>query len=125
MKLEADVRSSAYDTAFVAKLVDIDESGRAIHMTDGAATLQWPTGETREAVAYHPLETRRVEIDFFPTEWVLQKGHRLGLWLSSSSYPMFSLHLNTDTPWYDSVVYHVAEQQVLIGPSQLTLQTGE
>jgi putative CocE/NonD family hydrolase len=125
MKLEADVRSSAYDTAFVAKLVDIDESGNALHVTDGAATLQWPTAQTREALPYHPLETRRVEIDFFPTEWVLQKGHHLGLWLSSSSYPMFSLHLNTDTPWYDSVVYHVADQQVLIGPSQLTLQTGD
>jgi putative CocE/NonD family hydrolase len=122
MKLELDVRSSAPDTAFVAKLVDIDERHRAVHITDAVATLHWPNDAVRLPQPYTPGDTRRLELDFFPTEWVLKKGHRLGLWVSSSSFPMFSLHLNTEAPWYEVSEPHTADQQVLLGTSQLTLQ---
>ncbi len=125
MRLELSVRSSAKDTAFVAKLVDIDEGGRAVHVTDGAATLHWPLAETRAPEPYTPGATRRLELDFFPTEWVLKKGHRLGLWVSSSNYPFFSLHLNTEKPWYEADVFYLADQEVLLGgenPSALVLR---
>ncbi len=121
-RLTLRVRSSAPDTAFIAKLVDIDEKGRAYHLVDGAATLHWPTEATRALARYQPGDARTVELDFFPTEWVVPKGHRLGLWLSSSNYPMFSLHLNTEAPWYESDVFHLADQQLELAGSALSLR---
>ncbi|MFT3842309.1 MAG: CocE/NonD family hydrolase [Myxococcaceae bacterium] len=120
-KVRLKVRSSAPDTAFIAKLVDIDEKGRAFHVVDGGATLHWPTEETRAPLKYAPGDERDVELDLFPTEWVLPKGHRLGLWISSSNFPMFSLHLNTEEPWYQASVFHLADQQIELGGSALEL----
>ncbi len=123
MKLDLTVRSSAKDTAFYAKLVDIDEDGDAVHMTDGAATLRLPTSRDAEYVPYEPNSVRKLEVEFFPTEWVLQPGHRLGLWVSSSNYPALSAHLNTEEPWYRSKTPLLAEQTLeLGGPSVLQLQ---
>jgi putative CocE/NonD family hydrolase len=115
MSLALSVRSSAPDTAFVAKLVDIDERGRALHLSDGAATLRQPTADTQAFVDYAPGSSRTVTIDFWPTEWVLQPGHRLGLWVSSSNFPMFALHLNSATPWYRETQFHLAEQTLELG----------
>lgn len=115
MSLELSVRSSAPDTAFVAKLVDIDEHGQALHVSDGAATLRIPTADTQSFVDYAPGSQRTVVIDFWPTEWVVQPGHRLGLWVSSSSFPMFALHLNTATPWFKETQFHLAEQTIELG----------
>ena len=122
MRLELGVRSSAKDTAFYGKLVDIDADGRAVHVTDGAATLRLPTSRDEQWVPYEPNSVRQVEIDFFPTEWVLQPGHRLGLWVSSSNYPALSAHLNTEEPWFRSKTPLLAEQTLeLGGPSVLRL----
>lgn len=123
MRLDLSVRSSAKDTAFYAKLVDIDPDGFAVHMTDGAATLRLPTARDEAYVPYEPHSVRRLEVEFFPTEWVLQPGHRLGLWVSSSNYPALSAHLNTEEPWFKSKTPLLAEQTMeLGGPSVLQLQ---
>lgn len=126
MRLELNVRSSAKDTAFYGKLVDIDTNGVAVHVTDGAATLRLPTSRDVEYVPYVPNSVRTLEVDFFPTEWVLQPGHRLGLWVSSSNYPALSAHLNTEEPWYRSKTPLLAEQTLeLGGPSVLRLQVAD
>lgn len=120
MALELSVRSSAPDTSFVAKLVDIDEHGRAVHLTDAAATMNIPA---HEEGPYAPTTTRRLRLEFWPTEWVLAPDHRLGLWVSSSNFPMFSVHPNTSTPWYLETSPRLAEQTLeLGGPSALLLQ---
>lgn len=126
MRLELSVRSSAKDTAFYGKLVDIDADGRAVHVSDGAATLRLPTARDEQWVPYEPNSVRRVEIDFFPTEWVLQPGHRLGLWVSSSNYPALSAHLNTEEPWFRTRQPLLAEQTLeLGGPSVLRLHVAD
>jgi hypothetical protein len=123
MRLELTVRSSAKDTAFYGKLVDIDADGMAVHVSDGAATLRLPTCRDDQWVPYEPNSARKVEIDFFPTEWVLQPGHRLGLWVSSSNYPALSAHLNTEEKWFRTKEPLLAEQTLeLAGPSVLRLR---
>lgn len=122
MRLELSARSSAKDTAFYGKLVDIDADGNAVHVTDGAATLRLPTARDEQWVPYEPNTVRKLELDFFPTEWVLQPGHRLGLWVSSSNYPALSAHLNTEEPWFRTRTPLLAEQTLeLGGPSVLRL----
>ncbi len=126
MQLQLTVRSSAKDTAFYAKLVDIGPDGVAVHLTDGAATLRLPTARDEDFVPYAPHSVRTVEIDFLPTEWVLQPGHRVGLWVSSSNYPALSAHLNTEAPWFTSGTPLLADQTLeLGGPSKLVLRISE
>lgn len=126
MQLELSARSSAKDTAFYAKLVDIDEDGHAVHVTDGAATMRLPTAADDAWVPYAPNSLRRVEIDFFPTEWVVRPGHRLGLWVSSSNYPALSAHLNTEESWFRAKEALLAQQTIeLGGPSLLQLKVAE
>ena len=97
-----------------------------MHVTDGAATLRLPTSRDVEYVPYVPNSVRTLEVDFFPTEWVLQPGHRLGLWVSSSNYPALSAHLNTEEPWYRSKTPLLAEQTLeLGGPSVLRLRVAD
>lgn len=115
MRLDLLVRSSVKDTAFYAKLVDIDAEGLAVHVTDGAATLRLPTSRDEVWVPYAPQTERQLEIDFFPTEWVVQPGHRLGLWLSSSNFPALSAHLNTEEPWFRASAPLLAEQSIELG----------
>jgi putative CocE/NonD family hydrolase len=123
MQVSLVVKSSAKDTAFYAKLVDVDERGTALHVTDGAATLRLPTAHDEQLVPYTPDTERTVELDFFPTEWVFQPGHRLGLWVSSSNYPALSAHLNTEAPWFTVTAPSLAKQTVSLGgPSTLTLR---
>lgn len=126
MRVELSVRSSAKDTAFYAKLVDVDASGRAVHLTDGAATLRLPTARDEAWVPYEPNTQRTVELDLYPTEWVLQPGHRLGLWVSSSNWPALSAHTNTEEPWFRVGEPLLAKQTLALGgPSVLRLFVGE
>jgi hypothetical protein len=123
MLVKLRVQSTAKDTAFYAKLVDLDERDRAVHVTDGAATLRLPTSRDEQWVPYTPGETRDVELELLPTEWVLQPGHRFGLWVSSSNYPALSAHLNTETPWFATREPLLATQTVFLdGPSALILR---
>ena len=123
MRVSLSVKSSAKDTAFYAKLVDIDEHGRAVHVTDGAATLRLPTSRDEAYVPYEPNTVRVVELDLYATEWVFQPGHRVGLWVSSSNYPALSAHLNTEEPWFTVMTPLLAKQTVQLGgPSVLTLR---
>lgn len=123
MQVKLSVKSTVKDTAFYAKLVDIDEKGNAVHVTDGAATLRLPTARDVEFVPYEPGSTRTLELELLPTEWVLQPGHRFGLWVSSSNYPALSAHLNTETPWFQTREPLLATQTIFLnGPSQLVLR---
>lgn len=126
MQLTLAVKSSAKDTAFYAKLVDIDAKGVAVHVTDGAATLRLPTARDAEYVPYEPNSERTVELDFFPTEWVFQPGHRLGLWVSSSNWPALSAHTNTEAPWFTVSQPLLANQTLSLGDaSALVLRVVE
>jgi putative CocE/NonD family hydrolase len=126
MQVKLAVRSTVKDTAFYAKLVDIDENGRAVHVTDGAATLRLPTAQDVDWVPYEPGALRTVELELFPTEWVLQPRHHFGLWVSSSNYPALSAHLNTETPWFRTREPLLATQTLLVdGSSQLILRVVE
>ena len=115
LQVRLTVASSAKDTAFYAKVVDIDADGKAVHVTDGAATLRLPTARDEQWVPYEPGSERVVELELLPTEWVFQPGHRLGLWVSSSNWPALSAHTNTETPWFATAEPLLATQTVRLG----------
>jgi putative CocE/NonD family hydrolase len=86
--------TSAKDTDFTAKLVDVLPSGEARNLTDGILRLRYRDSlETPEMAK--PGEVYKVTIEAGPTANVFQKGHRIRLEISSSNFPRFDRNLNT------------------------------
>ena len=88
------VRSSAPDTDFTGKLVDVYPDGRALLVTDGILRLRYREGFST-AKLMSPDEVQRIEIDLVATATVFRAGHRLRLEVSSSNFPRFDRNTNT------------------------------
>jgi putative CocE/NonD family hydrolase len=88
------VSSSALDTDFTAKLVDVAPSGRAEIIADGVLRARYRLS----FAAPEPLEPGRVEeirIHVGATGHRFQPGHRVRLDVSSSNFPRFDANTNT------------------------------
>jgi putative CocE/NonD family hydrolase len=114
--------SSARDTDFTAKLVDLRADGKPMSVTDGIVRARY-----RKACSEELLEPGRVcefTIECNPTSYVFKKGHRIRLEISSSNFPAFARNLNTGNDIAtdremlvaDQVIYHSPEY-----PSRLIL----
>jgi putative CocE/NonD family hydrolase len=94
--LDLFARSSAPDTDFTAKLVDVWPNGFAENLTEGILRARYRTSTT-EAEA-HPVTSGKIyeyNIDMWSTSNVFLKGHQIRLEVSSSNFPRFDRNLNT------------------------------
>ena len=92
--LELYGTSSAVDTDFTAKLVDVGPDGFAQNLTDGILRTRYR--ESREkAELMNPGQVYKLNIDLWNTSNVFRKGHILRLEISSSNFPRFNRNLNT------------------------------
>jgi putative CocE/NonD family hydrolase len=94
------VSSSAPDTDFTAKLIDVYPanadypSGFAMNLTDGILRARYRRSwERPELMA--PGTVYQVRIDAFPTSNRFVRGHRIRLDISSSNFPHFDPNPNT------------------------------
>jgi hypothetical protein len=88
------VASSARDTDFTAKLVDVFPGGEARNLTDGILRLRYRNSLEKAELAV-PGEIYRVTVDAGVTGNVFLKGHRIRLEISSSNFPRFDRNANT------------------------------
>jgi hypothetical protein len=88
------VSSSARDTDFTAKLVDVFPGGDARILTDGMLRLRYRNSLEKPELAT-PGEIYRVTVDAGVTGNVFLKGHRIRLEVSSSNFPRFDRNANT------------------------------
>ena len=105
------VSSSATDTGFTVKLMDIYPDGRAMLVTDGILRMRFREGQDHE-VLMTPGEIYEAEVDLWSTALVFNGGHRFGVAVSSSNSPRFDVNPNTGGPLYDSTATVAAEQTV-------------
>src|SRR5438105_2614207 len=91
---ELYVTSSAPDTDFTAKLVDVWPSGFAQNLTEGILRLRYRDSQDKPDLGT-PGTTYRVAIDLWATSNVFLAGHRVRLEISSSNFPRFDRNLNT------------------------------
>jgi putative CocE/NonD family hydrolase len=91
------VASSAKDTDFTAKLVDVYPDGEARNLTDGILRLRYRNSLEKPELAV-PGQIYRVTIDAGVTGNVFLKGHRIRLEISSSNFPRFDRNANTGGP---------------------------
>lgn len=94
VRLVLYVSSSARDTDFTGKLVDVYPDGRAMILTDGILRARYREGTERQ-VLMTPGDTYHLEIDLVATANVFARGHRIRLEVSSSNFPRFDRNTNT------------------------------
>jgi uncharacterized protein len=92
--LELWVKSSAVDTDFTAKLVDVSPDGVAMNLTDGILRMRYRDSQEKPTLM-HPGEVYKISVDLWATSNVFKKGHVLRLEVSSSNFPRFDRNLNT------------------------------
>jgi putative CocE/NonD family hydrolase len=90
------VATSAPDTDFTAKLVDVHPDGRAYGVCDGILALRHRDGLDR-ALPATPGEPYEVRIALGPTANRFRAGHRIRLEVSSSNFPRFARNPNNGT----------------------------
>jgi uncharacterized protein len=92
--LDLYARSSAVDTDFTAKLVDVWPNGFAQNLTEGILRARY-RNSTSTADLLVPGKVYEYKVDLWSTSNVFLKGHRIRLELSSSNFPRFDRNLNT------------------------------
>ncbi len=92
--LELWAKSSAVDTDFTAKLVDISPDGFATNLTDGILRMRYRESQEKQ-VLINPDQIYKVTVDLWATSNVFKKGHIMRLEVSSSNFPRFDRNLNT------------------------------
>ena len=115
--------SSAVDTDFTAKLVDVWPSGVAQNLAEGILRARFRNSQEK-AEFMNPGEIYKLNIDLWATSNVFLRGHRVRLEISSSNFPRFDRNLNSGedpahaTRWVKATntIYHDREH-----PSALVL----
>lgn len=88
------VKSSAVDTDFTAKLVDVGPDGFAMDLTEGILRMRYR--ESQEHANFtNPGQIYQITIDLWMTSNVFWKGHSIRLEIASSNFPRFDRNLNT------------------------------
>lgn len=105
--------SSACDTDFTAKLVDVYPDGRAIHLAEGILRARHRNG--LESVEFlQPNEIDKFHIELAPTSNLFLPSHKLRVEISSSNFPRFDRNLNTGGDIFRDTKMRVAPRLLCI-----------
>jgi hypothetical protein len=94
VSLELYVSSSAVDTDFTGKLVDVWPDGAAENLLDGILRARY-RNFMEQGEFMNPGEVYKLTINLWSTSNVFLAGHKLRLEVSSSNFPRFDRNLNT------------------------------
>ena len=103
--------SSAVDTDFTAKLIDVHPDGYAQNLLNGIIRARYRDSASTPTLmeAGKPYQ---FTIDLWATSNVFLPGHRLRLEISSSHFPEFDRNLNTGEPFGEGTQGVSAQQTV-------------
>lgn len=87
IKVVLYVKTTAVNTDFTAKLVDVHPDGSAFNVSDGLLRKQYSLPAAGDP--------EKVEIDLWPTSMLFKAGHRIRVEISSSNYPRYDRNPNT------------------------------
>ena len=99
--------SSALDTDFTAKLVDVYPAnldypgGFDLNIGDGIVRARYRDSRTEEKLM-KPGEVYEFEVRLYPTSNVFKKGHRIRVDIAGSNFPRFDVNPNTGEPLNDN-----------------------
>jgi uncharacterized protein len=94
IKLMLYASSSALDTDFTGKLVDVFPDGKAYNLCEGIIRARYRDSADQLSLL-EPGKVYRYEIDLWVTSNVFMPGHRIRLEVSSSNFPRFDRNPNS------------------------------
>jgi hypothetical protein len=115
--------SSAVDTDFMAKLVDVHPNGFAQNLCYGVVRARYRNGYATPQLLT-PGQIYEFTIAMNPIANVFQPGHRLRVDITSSDFPNWDRNLNSGSDGYDDATMVTARQTVLHDanhPTRITL----
>lgn len=89
--------TSARDTDFTAKLVDVYPDGRAYNIGEGIIRARGRKSVLKPELV-NPGEVNEYRINMGTTSQLFRKGHRIRIDISSSNFPMYDRNMNTGNP---------------------------
>jgi len=118
------VSSSAKDTDFTIKLIDVHPDGKAYNLDETIQRMRYRDGYDKNPVWMEPGKVYKVTLQPMTTSNYFAAGHRIRIEVSSSNFPRFDRNMNTGGNNYDESKGLVAQNAVHHSrqyPSQLTL----
>jgi putative CocE/NonD family hydrolase len=94
VSVELYAKSSALDTDFTAKLVDVWPNGFVQNLTEGILRARFRDSQSTPTLLV-PGQFYKFDIDLWSTSNVFLAGHTLRLEISSSNFPRFDRNPNT------------------------------
>jgi putative CocE/NonD family hydrolase len=115
--------SSAQDTDFTAKFVDVRPDGYAQNLADGIIRARYRESRANPS-PITPGMVYEYTIDLWSTSMVIQPGHRLRVDIASANFPRFDRNPNTGHPLFSDTELWAATQTILhdaLRPSHIVL----
>jgi uncharacterized protein len=109
------VGTTAPNTDYTVKLVDVHADGRAYNVSDGVLRRNYDANQNKPT---------QITVDLWPTSMVFRAGHRIRIEVSSSNYPRYDRNPNTGRAIADEIAPVAARQTVYHGvttPSHIIL----
>jgi predicted acyl esterase len=113
VRLRLWAASDAPDTDFFAKLCDVYPDGRCFNLCEGQLRARFRESFRREQML-RPGRIERFDIDLCSTSIVFNRGHRLGILVTSSNAPGFDPNPNTGEPFRSSTRTQVARNTIYL-----------
>ena len=123
IKLVLHASSSAVDTDFTAKVIDVYPNGFCQRLTDSMVRARYRDGHDAERLM-EPGTVYEFTIDLWNTSLLVAEGHCIRLEVTSSAFPKYDRNLNTGEPIDTGTRMEIAENQVwhdAAHPSRLIL----
>ncbi|MBZ5548736.1 MAG: CocE/NonD family hydrolase [Acidobacteriia bacterium] len=123
VKVTLYAASTATDTDFTAKLIDVWPDGFAERLSDGIVRARFRKGMDKEELI-QPETIYEYRIDAWNTCQMFKPGHRIRIEISSSAFPKYPRNLNTGGPLGRSSKMQTAQQTIYHDaqhPSHVTL----
>jgi uncharacterized protein len=100
------VTTSAPNTDFTAKLVDVHTDGKVYNVSDGILRRNYPPGMSE-------TKPQEITVDLWPTSMLFRRGHRMRLEISSSNFPRYDRNPNTGRETATETAPQSAAQQLI------------
>ncbi len=105
------VSSSARDTDFTAKLIDVYPDGKAYNIQDAIFRARYREGLTKK-VWMERDKVYKIQLNLNAASNYFASGHIIRLQVSSSNFPMYERNLNTGGNNYDETEWILAENTI-------------
>jgi uncharacterized protein len=111
IKVKLWAASSAPDTDWTAKLIDVHPDGYAQRLIENVLRARYRESFEKPSLL-QPGKTYEYEINLWATSNLFKKGHRIRVEISSSNFPRYSRNLNTGKSNETTTEMQVAKQTI-------------